>query len=354
MPRRFRLLLSTSIALALLSGLWFAAGSTGFLSLSHVVPVAADWDHDGHLDLLVSTREGGVFVLHSDDGLETPKFASVSPLEYTESGAEKPIIHYWEWTAPCIDAADWNADGLTDLLIADSSGTIAYYQRRREPDGGLVLDRPTTLRFSDGTPLGYPICSEHRQKMALRVVDWNLDGKNDLALGENECYYLENHGTATSPEFIRPADWTSANWCVESGVFKKYELFGLSGDYAMPNVVDWDNDGRLDVICGIAWRWAFPVSDVTVGFIIYRRNEGTNASPLFPDESLDPPSIMLLRSDPHRDFIRQGGYSAPYVYDVDSNGWVDLLVGGDGPLRLYMRNERKELELVWELAEISY
>ena len=354
MPWRFRIVLFTLIALASLPTLCFAVGPTGLLSLVHVVPVAADWDHDGHLDLLVSTQEGQVFVLRSHDGLEMPEFASVYPLMYTESGEEKAIIHNWEWTAPSIDAADWNGDGLTDLLIADSSRTIIYYQRRREPDGALVLDPPATLRFSDGTPLGYPICSEHRQKMALRVVDWNLDGKNDLVLGENECYYLENLGTATSPEFIRPADWTSANWCVESGIFKKYELFGLSGDYAMPNVVDWDNDGRLDVVCGIAWKWAFPVSDVRVGFIIYRRNEGTNASPLFPDESVDPASSLLLRSDPHRDFIRQGGYSAPYACDVDFNGWADLLVGGDGPLRLYARNEREELELVWELAAVDY
>ena len=313
-----------------------------------------DWNHDGHLDLLISTREGNVFVLRSRDGLETPDFAAVYPLTYTEAGMERPIIHDWEWAAPCIDAVDWNGDGLMDLLIADSSRTISYYQRRRETDGSLVLDPPAILRFSDDTPLGYPICWDREQKMAMRVADWNLDGKNDLVLGENECYYLENHGTATSPMFIRPTNWTSANWCVESGVFEEYALFGLSGDYAMPNVVDWDNDGRLDVICGIAWKWAFPVSDVSVGFIIYRRNEGTNASPSFPDESVDPSSILLLRSDPHRDFIRQGEYSVPYAYDVDSNGWVDLLVGGDGPLRLYTRNEQKELELVWELAQISY
>jgi hypothetical protein len=351
MSRRFVTVLFTGIALATLPTLCFAIGSIDFFSLSHIVPVAADWNHDGHTDLILSTREGNVFVLLSREGLETPDFTAVYPLIYTEGDVESLIIHRWGWTAPAIDVVDWNGDGLMDLLIADGSRTIRYYQRRRNTDGDLVLDPPTTLQFSDGTPLGYPICWEHPQKMAMRVADWNLDGKNDLVLGENECYYLENRGTATDPAFSRPADWTSEGWCVESGVFEDYELFGLSGDYAMPNFVDWDKDGRLDVICGIAWR--FSTSDVTVGFIIYRRNEGTNVSPSFPDESVDP-SSLLLRSDPSRDFIRQGEYSVPYVYDVDSNGWADLIVGGDGPLRLYIRNARKELELVWELEVIYY
>lgn len=351
MSRRFVTVLLTGIALATLPTLCLAVESIDFFSLSHVVPVAADWNHDGHTDLLLATREGNVFALLSHEGIATPDFAAVFRLMYTVDDARSLIIHKWDWTAPAIDAADWNGDGLLDLLIADSSRTIRYYQRRRNSEGDLVLDPPITLQFSDGTPLGYPICWEHEQKMAMRVADWNLDGRNDLVLGENEVYYLANRGTVTDPVFIRPLDWTSESWCVESGVFENYELFGLSGAYAVPNVVDWDNDGRLDVVCGLAWR--FTTSDKTVGFIIYRRNEGTNSSPSFPHESVDP-SSLLLRSDPSRDFIRQGEYSVPYVYDVDSNGWADLIVGGDGPLRLYIRNARDELELAWELAVIYY
>ncbi len=322
------------------------------LSLHDVVPVAVDWNHDGSLDLLVSTREGYVYALLTRDGLEKADFTAAHPLVYEGAGATKTITHSWEWITPRFDAADWNGDGLLDLLIADSSRTIIYYRRQRNVDGNLVLASPTTLRFSDGTPLGYPICWERSQALAIRVVDWNMDGKNDLALGESECYYLKNHGTSTTPRFIRPADWTSSNWCMESGVFEEYELFGLSGAYAVPNVVDWDNDGRLDVVCGLAWKSR--MSNVPVGFIIYRRNEGTNHSPAFPDESIDPRITALLRSDPHRDFIRQGEYSVPYASDVNDDGWADLLLGGDGPLRLYMRNARKELELVWELSEIHY
>ncbi len=322
------------------------------LSLHDVVPVAVDWNHDGSLDLLVSTREGYVYALLTQDGLEKADFTAVHPLLYADAGATETITHSWEWITPRFDATDWNGDGLLDLLIADSSRTIIYYQRQRNADGDLILASPTILRFSDGTPLGYPICWERTQALAMRIVDWNMDGKNDLALGEDECYYLKNHGTSTTPKFIRPIDWTSSNWCVESGVFEKYELFGLSGGCAVPNVVDWDNDGRLDVICGLAWR--FSTSDETVGFIIYRRNEGTNSPPSFPDESVDPWSSMFLRSDPHRDFIRQGEYSVPYASDVDADGWADLFLGGDGPLRLYMRNAGKELELVWELSEIHY
>ncbi|MFC2095255.1 FG-GAP repeat domain-containing protein [Candidatus Bipolaricaulota bacterium] len=352
MSRRFWMATFAWIVLATTSTLCFAIGSTDFFSLFHVVPVAADWNHDGHLDLLISTRQGNVFVLRSRNGLETADFDAVYPLMYTDDGVEGTIFHFWEWTAPSIDAADWNGDGLLDLLIVNSNRTITYYQRRRDSNGDLTLDPPTTLRFSDDTPLGYPICRGHWQKMAMRVVDWDLDGTNDLVLGENECYYLRNLGTATSPRFDRPTGWTSEEWCVESGSFKEYALFELSAAYAVPNVVDWDNDGRLDVVCGLAWR--FSTSDETVGFIIYRKNEGTNSSPSFPDESVDPSSIMFLRSDPNRDFIRQGEYSVPYVCDVDSNGWADLLVGGDGPLRLYTRNAQRELELVWDLTEISY
>lgn len=36
-------------------------------------------------------------------------------------------------------AMDWNGDGLTDLIVLDQEGYLAYYERFRTPGGELLL-----------------------------------------------------------------------------------------------------------------------------------------------------------------------------------------------------------------------
>jgi hypothetical protein len=72
------------------------------------------------------------------------------------------------------------------------------------------------------------------------VVDWNGDGKKDLLVGDGEGYihlYL-NISKNSEPQLI------------SSGRVKVSDQDLKVGGSAVPFLVDWDNDGRKDLLVG--------------------------------------------------------------------------------------------------------
>jgi hypothetical protein len=319
------------------------------LDLVDIVPAAVDWSGDGILDLLASTRSGEVYVLETAEGLLEPAFTAIYALSYRENGADVPIKHTLEQITPRFDVVDWDGDGLLDLLVAGESLAIYWYKAALAQGGSRILLPPSLLRFSDGSPLTFPVCTNSLQPVGLRVVDWDQDDDLDIALGLNECYYLQNVGTRLDPLFVKPARWDTDSWCrEEGGSFHDYYLFSLSGHSVVPNVGDWNGDGSLDVLLGFAWRYSGETT--THGYVVMRLNHGTNRNPSFPDDAVRPwPKAQFLRTCPWCEPIEIGTYSTAYPVDINNDGWIDLLVGGDGALRLYVRTSNSRLELAWEL-----
>jgi hypothetical protein len=127
------------------------------------------------------------------------------------------------------------------------------------------------------------------------VVDWNNDGKKDLLLGTYyppHVYLFLNIGTDSSPAF-------------GEGSRLKVGFVDL-GMGANPFVVDWDNDGRKDLIVGDSGR------------VYLLLNAGTDSSPQFATKS-----IICSPTN-------GGGYTQPYVVDWDMDGRKDILVGLSG------------------------
>ena len=64
-----------------------------------------------------------------------------------EGEAPKPAWNWWnpepgtlttQWRTTPV-ALDWNGDGLTDLVVMDHEGYLAYFERFRTPAGELLL-----------------------------------------------------------------------------------------------------------------------------------------------------------------------------------------------------------------------
>ena len=136
-----------------------------------------DWDGDGDLDLVIG-EIGGRVALARNDG--TPKaWAFAKPVALEAGGAEIKVAGD---AGPCV--ADWDGDGLADLLVGDGEGKVSLFRnagaakapklaaaRVLVPKSPIRYDRPPTV-----PTLG------HRAKVC--AADWNGDGRLDLLLGD--------------------------------------------------------------------------------------------------------------------------------------------------------------------------
>jgi hypothetical protein len=202
----------------------------------------ADWDLDGKLDILVNDITGAV-KWHRNLGAE---LAPAQPVEVEWTGRPpKPDWVWWEpvgkqlvtqWrTTPKV--IDWDGDGLPDLVTLNHQGYLSLYHRARRGNV-LVLLPPERIFVEPGgrflnLATGRGGASGRRK---VELVDWNGDGVTDLVSDSPEGpIWYENIGSREKPVMkLR-------------GLILKQKF---QGHNPTPCVVDWNGDGKLDVIVG--------------------------------------------------------------------------------------------------------
>jgi hypothetical protein len=139
-------------------------------------------------------------------------------------------------------------------------------------------------------------------------VDWNNDGKKDLISGQSysgaRVNIFLNTGTDAAPVF------SGKTYLQTGGV-------DFQASYqSTPFIVDWNNDGKKDVLCG----------EIN-GRIYYLENTGTDAAPVFSSSTFIQDGAANLVASSR---------SSPMALDWDHDGAKDLIVGCyDGKLRFY-------------------
>jgi hypothetical protein len=146
-------------------------------------PATIDWDNDGDLDLVVGGFDGTIFVRLNEGTRTAPKLRGEN-LAVTINGEPLKV----SGNHAAIAIADWDDDGLWDIVSGSDDGGVYWYQNTGKLGDPAFTSEVALLPKHDG--IGY---NELLQDIAaprpgirtqVAVVDYNNDGKQDLLVGD--------------------------------------------------------------------------------------------------------------------------------------------------------------------------
>lgn len=230
---------------------------------------------------------------------------------------------------------DWHGDGRPSLLVAQEDGTIWLVENTAPRGSAPHLRPPKPLLQQDpflkSGALARPV-----------AVDWNQDGTLDLIVGNSAGYiqFFANIGTNKSPIFEDRGNLTAAGKVIRRIAGPNGSIQGPAEEkwgYSNPSVVDWDLDGKLDLIVNDIW-----------GHVIWYRNVGSRSAPaLAPSQDVEvdwpaePPKPEWVWWTPKPRQLVTQWRTTPKAVDWDGDGLPDLvMLNHQGYLSLFRRTRR--------------
>ena len=138
---------------------------------------------------------------------------------------------------------DFDGDGRSDLLALDPEGMLTLYRRKGRLDfhpGQRILDEAGTAIKLDGK-------GRETGRAMLTLMDWDEDGKLDLIAGNaienfDGLRWYRNVGSNSKPVLSRQPNLSlNLPW----------------NHYHQIEPVDWNGDGKLDLIAGSEGGWVY-------------------------------------------------------------------------------------------------
>lgn len=281
-------------------------------------PIVYDIDNDGIREVIYNSWDQHTWILDAKTGTVQNK------------------IHMYDtiWSTPAI--ADINNDGKEEILVTADITENAVVGTQTGGIFHVVTHNGTQNIAGFDTPVAKPIYKELRGKFEEQalwsspiVADIDNDGFLEIAYGTGN-YVVGNVG-----EYIRV--WN------HDGT-QKFKLITIGKTFATPLIADIDNDGKLDIVAttleGYVYAWN------NQGVEIFSSRIDSNpifSSPVAVDINNDGnleiayssgAQITIIDSNGNRanaplSMITQLYKGSPAIADIDNNGILDLVSGGN-------------------------
>lgn len=208
---------------------------------------------------------------------------------------------------PSVNVADMNDDQLPDIVVGDRCGYLWIF---------FNAGKKGQPKFTTGTL--YPTFLDVTCR--INVADWDGDKDNDIIIGDfyGHFYVLPNIGSAKQPKFT--VSMGLPRVCADPRVGLPKLMLGTKpfeiGIYMAPWAMDWNGDGKKDLIFG---EGTYSANSVRIAF-----NTG-GGKPIFTEEQL----YYLAYGEGFEQLV-------PSVLDYNGDGLPDVMCGTrNGQIRLY-------------------